>query len=282
MSDKPIGKRFTHVYIDRGKPTDDSPRMRTRLGSVLDALGEHNVSEAAERKLGIQTPWSINQNWRQLLPEWRLEDVLDIVTIAHGQIVHEEVQARSQYGISRDAARKFLVEVQEIFNEENVHYQVDVQGGVHHKLDAAFAVQKAATIASLQGQRYDNARHEFDRAMEEIAKPVPNGKHAIRAVFTATEGLFRLMHPDCPRLAAGQVVKLEPIIKKLMSADAAALRAAMKSLDAFKDWVDAAHNYRHEPGTPEVAQPPLSLAVHLVSTGAAHLRWLAELDQAAG
>jgi hypothetical protein len=28
----------------------------------------------------------------------------------------------------------------------------------------------------------------------------------------------------------------------------------------------------------EVSQPPLNLAVYLVSTGAAHLRWLAELD----
>jgi hypothetical protein len=28
----------------------------------------------------------------------------------------------------------------------------------------------------------------------------------------------------------------------------------------------------------EVAQPPLGLAVHIFSTGAAHLRWLAELD----
>jgi hypothetical protein len=28
----------------------------------------------------------------------------------------------------------------------------------------------------------------------------------------------------------------------------------------------------------KIAQPPLHLAIYLVSTGAAHLRWLAELD----
>ena len=46
-----------------------------------------------------------------------------------------------------------------------------------------------------------------------------------------------------------------------------------------KDWVDAAHFFRQEQGmADEVAQPPLGLAVHIFSTGAAHLRWLAELD----
>ena len=53
-------------------------------------------------------------------------------------------------------------------------------------------------------------------------------------------------------------------------------------LASLKDWVDAAHFYRHEPGTEEVAQPPLPLAVYLVSIGASHLRWLAELDGASG
>jgi len=50
-------------------------------------------------------------------------------------------------------------------------------------------------------------------------------------------------------------------------------------LNGLKDWVDAAHFYRHEERrAEEVAQPPLKLAVYIVSTGASHLRWLAELD----
>ncbi len=49
-------------------------------------------------------------------------------------------------------------------------------------------------------------------------------------------------------------------------------------LTSFKDWVDAAHFYRHEEGAEEVAQPPLQLAIYIVSSGTTHLRWLAELD----
>jgi hypothetical protein len=52
-------------------------------------------------------------------------------------------------------------------------------------------------------------------------------------------------------------------------------------LQSLRGWIDAAHGYRHEEGKPDtVAQPPLTLAVYLVSTGAAHLPWLAELDAA--
>jgi len=49
-------------------------------------------------------------------------------------------------------------------------------------------------------------------------------------------------------------------------------------LASFKDWVDAAHFYRHEEGSEEPAQPPLQLAIYIVATGTAHLRWLAVLD----
>ena len=36
---------------------------------------------------------------------------------------------------------------------------------------------------------------------------------------------------------------------------------------------------RHEDGVPDkVAQLPLELAIYMISGGAAHLRWLAELD----
>jgi hypothetical protein len=46
---------------------------------------------------------------------------------------------------------------------------------------------------------------------------------------------------------------------------------------SFSEWVDGAHPYRHEHGE-EVAQPPLELAVNLLSLGITNVRWLAELD----
>jgi hypothetical protein len=48
-----------------------------------------------------------------------------------------------------------------------------------------------------------------------------------------TECVYKLMHPR------------------------AALRAANKTINAFANWVDACHNYRHEEGDEEPSQPPL-------------------------
>jgi hypothetical protein len=66
--------------------------------------------------------------------------------------------------------------------------------------------------------------------------------------------------------------------QKALATDSVALGAAIKLLNAFRDWIDAAHFYRHESGRPEPVQPPLLLVVQMVSVGASFLRWLAELD----
>jgi hypothetical protein len=82
-----------------------------------------------------------------------------------------------------------------------------------------------------------------------------------------------------PRLGAAELNGLSPLLQTAHPNEDAAKHSSTKMLNSFKDWVDAAHFYRHEQGKPdEVVQPPLSLAVYIVSTGASHVRWLAELD----
>jgi hypothetical protein len=89
------------------------------------------------------------------------------------------------------------------------------------------------------------------------------------------------MFPEVTRLASKATDRLRPLIEQCYSGDRTAIQAAEKLLQSFRDWIDAAHEYRHEDGVKDmVAQPPLTLAVYLVSAGAAHLRWLAEIDTA--
>jgi hypothetical protein len=88
------------------------------------------------------------------------------------------------------------------------------------------------------------------------------------------------MFPKSPRLTADQAGGLEPLLQSQYSGDRVAAGAAAKLLASFKDWIEECHFYRHEPGQPdEIAQPPIELAVHLVSVGAAFLRLLIELDE---
>lgn len=165
-----------------------------------------------------------------------------------------------------------------VFEQENVSYRVDRQGGVHFVQDEEFTRNAQATIAGLGKERYANSLDRFESAMKAISKPVPDGKTGIRNVFEAAEGLFRLMFVKAPRLTVDQAAQLEPLLRKRYSADATASGAASKMLASFKDWIEACHFYRHEPGKPEIHQPPIELAIHLISVGAAFIRLLIELD----
>ena len=114
---------------------------------------------------------------------------------------------------------------------------------------------------------------------ELISNP-PNYKEAWRATFASVEGLFRLI-VDAPRLTAEYIrQRLQPIVRRTYEADATALRAALKLLESFAGWVEASHNYRHEPGAEEPAQPPADVAIVAISAGASFLRWLVGLDEA--
>jgi hypothetical protein len=152
---------------------------------------------------------------------------------------------------------------------------------VHFHFDEEFARVTAAAISLLQSPRYANSLDAFNKSLAALAEAPPDGKTAIRATFTAIEGLFCLMFPDLYRLAAGEASRLRPLIEQAYAGDRRAQETSGKLLQSLRGWIDAAHGYRHEEGKPDtVAQPPLTLAVYLVSTGAAHLRWVAELDVA--
>jgi hypothetical protein len=238
--------------------------------------GSNDLAMRVEKELGIPGPWSSRGSWYRVLENWELKDVLDLVTITHRHLVSEA----NVHGYSHRRPAHWLQEVQSIFSEENVHYQADSQGGVHFYFDEEFARNQAATI--LNGSRYANTLRSFEGALAALSKAPPDGKAAIRSTFAALEGLFRLMFQDSPRLTAKEAEKLKPLLQKLHTADATALGTSNKMLNAFKEWIDAAHFYRHEPGKEDVAQPPLTLAVHVCSIGASHLRWLVELDTLLG
>jgi hypothetical protein len=271
------GARFSHTYLDRGEPTEDSKRMRRRIASLIDSFRDlGKLHMAVPGQLGVDVPWgNYGPDWKKFLQECALRDLLDLVTVATRELVLS--QTRGFY--EHQAQDRWVRQVRQIFAEENVHYTVDNHGGVHFHFDQEFARNRAATIAVLQNPRYANALHAFEGAMAALAKAPPDCKGAIRSVFSAAEGIFRLILPRAPRLAAAELNGLAPLLQKHYAQDETAQRTAAKMLNGLRDWIDAAHFYRHEEGVQEgVAQPPLKLAVYIVSTGASHLRWLAELD----
>jgi hypothetical protein len=243
--------------------------MRRRIGSQIFEyeLLTDGLAKALRRELGIPVPYPVY--WPEFLSEIALRDVLDLVTISFRLFDSARMEG---------ASRIWLAEVQRIFVEENVHYRVDARGGVKFHFDEEFASNRAAAVAVLQAPRYANALDAFERGMAALRNVPPDGKAAIRNTFAAAEGLFRLMFPNSPRLTAQEAQRLEPLLHGTYAGNDIAVRAANKMLGSFKDWIEAAHFYRHEAGHEEPLQPPLTLTVQMISIGASFIRWLAELD----
>lgn len=272
-SEPPKGLRFTHLYQKRGEPLQDSARMRRRYSALVrDTHGLGDLDREVEKELGISVGL---QGWHKFFERCELSDLLDSVTIAYRLLSRG---ARSErYSLVKP--NEWLISVQRIFAEENIHYTVDNRGGVHFTFDREFDENRASAIAALNSPRYANVLAEFEQVDVRLTEVPPNGKGAIRAIFSAAEGLFRLMFPDAPRLGAKEIEKyLMPPLQQALADDVTASGATSKVLQSFKDWVDAAHFYRHEPGKEEIAQPPLPLAINIVSVGASYVRWLGEVD----
>lgn len=261
--------------MERGEPGDDSPRMRHRIATVVRGIERlYGLGDVIEREIGIIVPISgisysgKRYNYREFYTHCEIRDLLDTVTLGF----------RLLQNYSNDA-NLWIAEVSRIFAEENIRYRVDSKGGVHFSIDNEFEQNRNATVAALNGTRYTNVLGNLEEAYIQLAKSPPNGKGAIRAVFLGAECLFRLMFENSERLAGFLIDKhLLTCVQNRYADDPTTVRASEQLVRGFKDWVSAAHNYRHEEGKEEPAQPPLTLAVNMVSQGATWIRWLAELD----
>jgi hypothetical protein len=279
VPERPLGQRFSHVYLRPQQLLQDSQRARRRVAALIDSLPDlAGVWEAVIGELGVDPIYgSVGVIWSQTLKHFSTQDFLDFFTVAVRFLAKK---MRSSRGMRNpNASALFVSEVTRIFAEENLCYEIDARGGVHFKVDAEFAANTTAVITALGAPRYANAREQFESGMAALSKADIDAKQGIRGVFNAAECVFKLMY-DRPRLAAGDVTKsLKPTMQRLCDADPTALKAANKSVEAFADWVDACHNYRHEQGVEEPLQPPLDLAVQLISVGSGFLRWLVNIDQ---
>ncbi|KRP86719.1 hypothetical protein AOQ73_34230 [Bradyrhizobium pachyrhizi] len=229
------------------------------------------LRDLLERELGIKVKATYNIEWISFCEKCDIRDFLDCITLANAFFVKRGQSA---------GARIWQQEVRRIFTEERLAYEIDEGCVVHPAVDKEFQRNRRSTLAGLQNARYSNSLAAFERISDQLAEQPPNGKDAWRAIFSAVEGLFRLMFPSAPQLNAGAAeTYLSSIIQQTYVNDAVAMRAANKQLASFRDWIDSSHNYRHEQGSEEPVQPPIDLAVLAISNGTAFLRWLIYLDQ---
>lgn len=289
MNDEITGKRFSQVYLLRGEPEKDSKRARFRLAKLAEnsckpakssshgTMYDYNkhAQEKIESEIGIQFGTRSHagvfvRSWEWYFSKVSVTDMLDTITVVAASL-HRSY-------LKEDKRGKFLSEARRILREENLAYEIDEAGGVHPLVDATFSRAMESTILGLDDPRYTATAECVERIDSCLLRSPQDFTGGIRAVFGACENTFKLMY-TVPRLdarAAGDRISRD---QQRFYKDHPAMQAASaKMLESFKQWVDAAHFYRHEQGVEEPSQPAAELGILLISQGLSYVRWLAVLD----
>jgi hypothetical protein len=280
VGDIPQGQRFSLVYLRRDDQLEDSARMRRRLGATIEDFDRGHFNQYLQKSLGLEYKYLRGMKaWTEYFLELDLRDVLDSVTIFFRFLIEWQTKG-DQYDRrhARETLPLWLPEVRRIFAEEGVRYSVDDRGGVHLRVDEQFEVTRAATVRGMGDPRYAAALASLEAGYQALDGAPPDGREAIRDVFGAAENVFKQTF-GAQRLAGHLIDQyLRPAVAALPW-NQEALEAGDVMCDALKNWATAAHKYRHEIGRPDPHQPPLDVAVLMVSQGTAFVRWLVVVDQ---
>jgi hypothetical protein len=86
-TDFPEGKRFSHVYLERGEPRADSARARRRVSSTLLDIRDgasSGLTGLIQRELGIELPSTgYGTHWSNYFEKCEMRDFLDTITLAY-------------------------------------------------------------------------------------------------------------------------------------------------------------------------------------------------------
>lgn len=286
MNDKaPIGERFSRVYLEKGPPLEDSPRMRFRIRSYFFDISTHilnhdKLAEEIHKHLGVEVPvhefgvriGECSYNIGKFLDKAEVRDFLDTITIVW-EMTHK---------MSRLSAEKWKATVAQVFIEENIGYRIDDRGGVHPLVDEEFERNRVSVLDCLTDPKYTAVAAEFEKAHDQLGRNPSETKEAVRSVYEAVEILVKLMvdGDKISRLGKPEVEKyIKPLAQKVYVDDEIALNAANLMLGGLSEWSNSVQQYRHGQRVEEPTDPPLGLAIASISIGASYLRWLVEIDQ---
>lgn len=267
------GKRFALQYARREKPISViTPEARNRLltlyRKVVDIReGEDSLLDYLKANIGIS------------YYESRLADVFlessDIVFLNMLTEIYKYIDWQNDD--SRTKIWRSCIET--VFEEEQLAYRIDDQGGIHPHVDAEFEMQRISTIEALSAKRYSATRVKFESAHAALKEK--DNKTAIWHCFEAVENLFRLIAEGKGPALSGVVVKekLLPIIASQNPEDASMQRAANQIVKSLAEWIDGAHNFRHAQGEEVTTIPPVEITVTYLGLSAGFLHWLTDLDQ---
>lgn len=270
-----VGKRFSLLYLDRSKTLRDSKRFRNRLAAFywesLHKFYESQIIRAIQSEIGAEVPFSVTSfSVSAFFKESELRDLLDSITVIY--------QVIKKNWVSKDLTEQWKSFVGRAISEENLGYRLDNECGVHFFVDEEFEGNRFSALAVLEVPQYSGSRAAYDAAYKYLdANPIDT-KGAVRSIFESIEILVKQMVDT--KLLNKWVVEntLKTKCLTVFESDPTARNVASKMFDGFAQWVDSVHNYRHGQVGDEPVSPPENIAIYIISSGTAFLRWLATLN----
>ena len=273
MTDRPLGQKFSQVYLDRVPANKDGKKWRIRLAIyVQDILSaDRTLSSILGREVGvvIQSDFTINGEI------YRFDAAIMTVEIVSLLDMCTEIFKRFYAQFDIDAF-DWMQHFNKTCQEENVPYFMDDKGGVHPAVDSEFQHNLISTVKGLDALRYRAALTAFSGIQSALDRE--DTRQALRQVFDTAENIVKMM-TGAKGLDASVIQRqLNNKIRDNWD-EGAAKDAANQMMAGFVNWVNAAHSYRHIEGHPDAAAPPMDLTILMISVGASYIRWLIDQDQ---
>ena len=271
-TDRPLGQKFSQVYLDRSVPNHDGERWRIRLASFLreEFSTDQVLAKKIRSEIGLEfynsATYGVYFDYPRIMKSIDYVVMLNLCTVIFYHLATMNARIAENWHNHFNRCSK----------EENVSYLMDEMGGVHPAVDAEFQHNLATTISGLNAPRYRAALTAFSGIQPALDRE--DTRQAIRQVFDTAENIVKMM-TGAKGLDASVIQR--QLTNKIRDNwdEGAAKDAANQMMAGFVNWVNAAHSYRHFEGQPDAAEPPLDLAILMISVGASYIRWLIDQDQ---
>lgn len=229
---------------------------------------------------------SVFYNFSDFFAKTQIEFVLNAITLIWRYLVGKYPEwvksgkLESPYVYAYPKAEVWRAFVSRAMREENMAYTLDERCGVHFVVDEEFERNRVSVLKCLESPRYAGVRAAFEGAHRYLDAQPTDTKGSVRSAFEALEILARLMDPQSKNLNKWMVEnKLKPLAIATAVEDTEA-NTIEKVFDGLAHLVDGLHNYRHGQGVQQPIAPSLTVAVYVISSVAAALRWMVTIDEA--
>lgn len=272
MADAKNGELFRRNYQRSPVKLVDSERARRRIFKVFEIValkpdkGASVFAKHVELSLGIKYPTDLNgYNHERFWVKSDTGDFLSAITV--------------WVKLAR-APEKAVLYARQIFEDEDLHYRIDDDGGVHYLVDEPFAYTVESTLSGLGDARFTAARHALEVGLNNLGPTHQSGKGLIRGVFEAAESTFLVVvGPAAGNRLNGQALDkhLKPMLLARYATEPDVSDKVARMLAVFETWVKDAHPYRHGAPFDQIHEAPLDLAILSANTGMGFIRFLAGL-----